>query len=145
GPVAVPIGWTNKYITEEALTQGWRPDMSGVRWTDKKVAIIGAGPAGLGCADILVRNGVKPVVFDRYVRVGGLLTFGIPPFKLEKEVIEKRREIMEGMGVEFRLGLDVGSDISFEDLLEEYDAVFLGMGTYTYVKGGFQGEDLPGV
>jgi glutamate synthase (NADPH/NADH) small chain len=92
-----------------------------------------------------VRNGVTPVVFDRYSRIGGLLTFGIPPFKLEKEVVEKRREIMEGMGVEFRLGVDVGSDVPFESLIADYDAVFLGMGTYSYVKGGFPGEDLPGV
>src|SRR6202012_4819453 len=96
-------------------------------------------------ADVLVRGGVTPVVFDRYTRIGGLLTFGIPPFKLEKEVVEKRREIMEGMGVQFRLGVDVGKDVSFESLIEEYDAVFLGMGTYRYVKGGFPGEDLPGV
>jgi glutamate synthase (NADPH/NADH) small chain len=85
------------------------------------------------------------VVFDRYSKIGGLLTFGIPPFKLEKDVVEKRREIMEGMGVEFRLNVDVGRDIAFERLTEEFDAVFLGMGTYTYVKGGFSGEDLPGV
>ena len=113
--------------------------------TGKRVAVIGAGPAGLGCADILVRNGVQPVVFDRYARIGGLLTFGIPPFKLEKEVVETRREIMEGMGVEFRLGVEIGKDMPFEQLLEEFDAVFLGMGTYKYVKGGFPGEDLPGV
>src|SRR5262249_45917527 len=113
--------------------------------TGRRVAIVGAGPAGLGCADILVRNGVTPVVFDRYSRIGGLLTFGIPPFKLEKDVVEKRREVMEQMGVEFRLGVDVGTDLAFDQLLEEYDAVFLGMGTYKYVKGGFPGEDLPGV
>ncbi len=77
--------------------------------------MIGAGPAGLGCADILVRNGVKPVVFDRYARIGGLLTFGIPPFKLEKEVVETRREIMEGMGVEFGLGIEIGRDIAVRD------------------------------
>jgi len=142
---AVTIGAIEKYITDEAFKLGWKPDMSNVQPNGKRVAVVGAGPAGLGCADILVRNGVQPVVFDRYTRIGGLLTFGIPPFKLEKEVIEKRREIMEGMGVEFRLGVNVGSDISFEELLEEYDAVFLGMGTYTYVQGGFQGEDLPGV
>jgi glutamate synthase (NADPH/NADH) small chain len=142
---AVTIGAIEKYITDEAFKRGWRPDMSNVRPTGKRVAVVGAGPAGLGCADILVRNGVKPVVFDRYTRIGGLLTFGIPPFKLEKEVVEKRREVMEGMGVEFRLGVEIGKDISFEQLLEEYDAVFLGMGTYTYVKGGFPGEDLPGV
>ena len=85
------------------------------------------------------------MVFDRYSEIGGLLTFGIPPFKLEKEVVERRRELMEGMGVEFRLGIEIGSDLPFEHLLDEYDAVFLGMGTYTYVKGGFPGEDLPGV
>jgi glutamate synthase (NADPH) small chain len=142
---AVTIGSIEKYITDEAFKRGWKPDMSNVQPNGKRVAIVGAGPAGLGCADILVRSGVTPVVFDRYTRIGGLLTFGIPPFKLEKEVVEKRREIMEGMGVEFRLGVDVGSDVSFERLLDEYDAVFLGMGTYTYVKGGFPGEDLPGV
>src|SRR6202167_1670309 len=142
---AVTIGSIEKYITDEALKQGWPPDMWGARATAKRVAIVGAGPAGLGCADILVRNGVKPVVYDRYQRVGGLLTFGIPPFKLEKQVVEMRRELMEGMGVEFRLGVDVGTDLSFDDLLAEYDAVFLGMGTYTSVTGDFPGEDLPGV
>jgi len=116
-----------------------------VRPTGKRVAVIGAGPAGLGCADVLVRNGVQPVVFDRYARIGGLLTFGIPPFKLEKEVVETRRALMEEMGVEFRLNTEVGRDVAFARLVEEYDAVFLGMGTYSYVKGGFPGEDLPGV
>jgi len=142
---AVTIGSVEKYITDEALKQGWRPDMSHVTWTDKKVAIIGAGPAGLGCADILVRNGVKPVVFDKYSEIGGLLTFGIPPFKLEKEVVRTRRQIMEEMGVEFVLETEIGSDIQFQQLLDDYDAVFLGMGTYTYMKGGFAGEDLDGV
>jgi len=142
---AVSIGSIEKYITDEAFKQGWTPDMSNVVRTNKRVAIIGAGPAGLGCADVLVRNGVTPVVFDRYAKIGGLLTFGIPPFKLEKEVVEKRREIMEGMGVEFRLNVDVGRDVAFEELTRDFDAVFLGMGTYKYVKGGFAGEDLPGV
>ncbi len=142
---AVTIGSIEKYITDEALKQGWRPDMSGVVKTDKRVAIVGAGPAGLGCADILVRNGVQAVVFDRYPEIGGLLTFGIPPFKLEKDVVKVRRNLMEEMGVEFRLNTDIGKDIPFQQLLDEYDAVFLGMGTYTYMKGGFPGEDLPGV
>jgi glutamate synthase (NADPH) small chain len=141
---AVSIGAIEKYITDEAFKQGWKPDMSRVVRTDKRVAIVGAGPAGLGCADVLVRNGVKPVVFDRYSKIGGLLTFGIPPFKLEKDVVEKRREIMESMGVEFRLNVNVGRE-EVAELLQEFDAVFLGMGTYTYVKGGFSGEDLPGV
>lgn len=142
---AVTIGSVEKYITDTAFAMGWKPDMSNVVWTDKKVAIIGAGPAGLGCADILVRNGVKPVVFDRNPEIGGLLTFGIPEFKLEKSVMVRRRKIFEGMGIEFRLNTEIGQDITLEQLLAEYDAVFLGMGTYTYMKGGFPGEDLQGV
>ncbi|AFT72226.1 Glutamate synthase, small subunit subfamily [Alloalcanivorax dieselolei B5] len=142
---AVTIGATEKYITDTALAMGWRPDMSKVAWTDKKVAVIGAGPAGIGCADVLVRSGVKAVVFDRYPEIGGLLTFGIPEFKLEKPVMAKRREVFEGMGIEFRLNTEIGTDVTIDELLEEFDAVFMGMGTYTYMKGGFPGEDLDGV
>ena len=142
---AVTIGSAEKYITDTAFAMGWRPDMSNVVWTDKRVAIIGAGPAGLGCADILVRNGVKPVVFDRNPEIGGLLTFGIPEFKLEKNVMSLRREIFTDMGIEFRLNVEVGNDVTIDELLSEYDAVFMGMGTYNYMKGGFPGEDLPGV
>jgi glutamate synthase (NADPH/NADH) small chain len=142
---AVTIGASEKYITDTALAMGWRPDLSGVVPTDKKVAIIGAGPAGLGCADVLARNGVKSVVFDRYPEIGGLLTFGIPEFKLEKQVMMRRREVFEGMGIEFRLNVEVGRDVGIGELMEDYDAVFLGMGTYTYMRGNFPGEDLPGV
>lgn len=142
---AVTIGSAEKYITDTAFAMGWRPDMSKVVWTDKKVAIIGAGPAGLACADILVRNGVNPVVFDRNPEIGGLLTFGIPEFKLEKNVMSRRREVFSDMGIEFRLNVEIGKDVLIDQLLEEYDAVFMGMGTYTYMKGGFPGEDLPGV
>ncbi|MEE4637578.1 MAG: FAD-dependent oxidoreductase [Wenzhouxiangella sp.] len=142
---AVTIGSIEKYITDEAVRQGWRPDMSHVIPTGKRVAVIGAGPAGLGAADILVRNGVEAHVFDRYPRIGGLLTYGIPPFKLDKQVVETRREIMEGMGVGFHLGVEIGRDQSLEDLLNDYDAVFVGMGTYQYVKGNLPGEDLNGV
>jgi glutamate synthase (NADPH/NADH) small chain len=142
---AVSIGAIEKYITDEAFKLGWKPDLSNVKPTGKRVAVVGAGPAGLGCADVLVRNGVTPVVFDRHPKIGGLLTFGIPPFKLEKDIVDKRREIMETMGVEFRLNVEIGRDIAFDGLLRDFDAVFLGMGTYTFVKGGFDGEDLPGV
>ncbi|MBT8136714.1 MAG: FAD-dependent oxidoreductase [Gammaproteobacteria bacterium] len=142
---AVSIGSIEKYITDEALRQGWRPDMSGVVDTGKKVVIVGAGPAGLGCADILVRNGVTPVVYDKYPMIGGLLTFGIPPFKLEKQIVETRRQIMEEMGVEFVLDTEVGVDIRFDVLIERYDAVFIGTGAYTAVTGNLPGGDLPGV
>jgi len=142
---AVTIGSAEKYIADTALAMGWRPDLSEVAPTGRKVAIVGAGPAGLGCADVLARAGVKPVLFDRYPEIGGLLTFGIPEFKLEKDVMVRRREVFEGMGMEFRLNTEVGRDVSIERLLEEYDAVFLGMGTYKYMMGDFPGEDMPGV
>jgi glutamate synthase (NADPH/NADH) small chain len=142
---AVSIGSVEKYITDKAIEQGWSPDLSAVIPTDKRVAVIGAGPAGIACADVLARNGVSSVVFDRYPQIGGLLTFGIPPFKLEKEVITRRRKMFEDMGIEFRLNTEVGKDLSFESLLDDYDSVFLGMGTYHYMKGNFPGEDKSGV
>jgi len=142
---AVSIGSIEKYITDEALSRGWRPDVSQVKSIGKTVAIVGAGPAGLACADVLIRNGVNPVVFDRYPEAGGLLTFGIPPFKLEKSVVQTRRQILEDMGVVFKLGVEVGKDLPFADLLDQYDAVFLGMGTYNEVQAGFPGAEISGV
>jgi glutamate synthase (NADPH) small chain len=142
---AVTIGSIEKYITDKAFQMGWRPDLSAVVKTERRVAVIGAGPAGLACADVLVRNGVTPVVFDRYPEIGGLLTFGIPPFKLEKSVLSLRREIFTDMGIEFRLNTNVGVDVSFDSLLSDYDAVFLALGTYTPMKGGLANEEAPGV
>ena len=142
---AVSIGSVEKYITDKAIELGWAPDLSDVVDTGKRVAVVGAGPAGIACADVLTRNGVSAVVFDKYPEIGGLLTFGIPPFKLEKEVVLKRRKMFEDMGVEFRLNTEIGRDIEFDQLTAEYDAVFLGMGTYTYMKGNFPGEQMPGV
>ncbi|MDX1609094.1 MAG: FAD-dependent oxidoreductase [Halofilum sp. (in: g-proteobacteria)] len=142
---AVSIGAVEKYITDTALKQGWRPDLSDVEPTGHRVAVVGAGPAGLGCADILVRNGFEAVVYDRYPRVGGLLTYGIPPFKLEKEVVETRRELMEGMGVRFVFNTEIGRDVTIDQLLDDYDAVFLGMGAYKAVEGDFEGRDAEGV
>lgn len=142
---AVTIGNIERYITETAFEMGWRPDMSAVKDSGKRVAIIGAGPAGLGCADILVRHGIKPVVFDRYPEIGGLLTFGIPAFKLKKDVMVRRREIFSDMGVEFRLNTEIGKDISMETLLNDYDALFLGVGTYKSMRSGLENEGAPGV
>ncbi|WP_448549751.1 FAD-dependent oxidoreductase [Thalassotalea fusca] len=142
---AVTIGNIEKYITDTAFAQGWKPDMSQVIKTGKRVAIVGAGPAGLACADVLTRNGVDAVVFDKHAEIGGLLTFGIPSFKLEKDVIKRRREIFEGMGIEFRLNTNIGVDIPFEQLSNEFDAVFLALGTYTDMTGGFDNENANGV
>lgn len=142
---AVTIGAIERHITDTAFAQGWRPDLSHVVDTGKKVAVIGAGPAGLACADILARNGVRPIVYDRHPEIGGLLSFGIPEFKLEHEVIKTRRAILEGMGIRFVLGATIGEDISFEEVLENHHAVFLGMGAYTPLTGELENGDAPGV
>jgi glutamate synthase (NADPH/NADH) small chain len=142
---AVNIGNIEKYITDEAFKQGWRPDMSHVLDTGRRVAIVGAGPAGLAAADVLARSGIRSTVYDAYPEIGGLLTFGIPPFKLEKQVVQKRRRILEGMGIEFVLGTRIGEDKPFASLLDNFDAVFLATGAYTAVRGELPGEDLPGV
>jgi glutamate synthase (NADPH/NADH) small chain len=142
---AVTIGSIEKHIVDTAFEMGWRPDLSKVRSTGKKVAVVGAGPAGLACADVLVRNGVTPVVYDRHPEIGGLLTFGIPAFKLEKRVMVRRREVFGGMGVQFKLGVEVGKDVEFSKLLADYDAVFVGIDTYQYLRGGLANEDAPGV
>ncbi|MDX1347994.1 MAG: FAD-dependent oxidoreductase [Thiomicrorhabdus chilensis] len=142
---AVTIGAVEKFITDTAMAQGWTPDLSNVKMTDKKVAIIGGGPAGIAAADILIRNGVKPVVFEKQPEIGGLLTFGIPQFKLDKDIVVRRRQILEGMGIEFHCNTEIGKDIQFQTLLDDYDAVFMGMGTYKPMAGRFPGEDLPGV
>ena len=142
---AVTIGSIEKYITEKAFDMGWKPDLSHRKWTDKKVAIVGSGPAGIACADVLIRSGIHSDVFDKNEEIGGLLTFGIPEFKLEKSVVKRRRKILEEMGIKFHLGVEIGKDIKFKNLYDKYDAVFLGMGTYTSLEGGFEGEKLPGV
>ena len=142
---AVSIGNIEKFITDKAIDMGWKPDLSNRIWTSKKVAIVGAGPAGIGCADILIRAGIHCDVFDRQAEIGGLLTFGIPEFKLEKSVVRRRRKILEEMGIKFHLKKEIGKDIPLKKLFDKYDAIFLGMGTYTSLEGGFQGENLPQV
>jgi glutamate synthase (NADPH/NADH) small chain len=142
---AVTIGAIEKNIVDLAFKQGWRPDLSGVKPTGHRVAIVGAGPAGLAAADRLARAGIAAVVFDRYEEIGGLLTFGIPPFKLDKDTVRLRRRVLEDMGVEFRLGVEIGRDLAFDSLLEHYDAVFVGTGAYREVAADLPGDRLPGV
>jgi len=139
---AVTIGTIEKNIADKAMNKNWLPDLSLVKQTNKSVAIVGAGPAGIGCAELLVRNGVKAVVYDKYPEIGGLLTFGIPGFKLEKEILVKRRKYLENIGVIFKLNTEVGKDIAIEDLQNNYDSVFLGMGTYKPVDGNLKGKEL---
>ncbi|MBN2866699.1 MAG: FAD-dependent oxidoreductase [Thiotrichales bacterium] len=142
---SVTIGQIEKFITDTAFAAGWKPTLENVVMTDKKVAIVGGGPAGIAAADILIRNGVKPVVYEKQPEIGGLLTFGIPQFKLDKDIVLRRRKMLEDMGIEFHVGVEIGKDIQFQTLVDDYDAVFLGMGTYKPMAGRFPGEDLPGV
>lgn len=142
---AVTIGNLERYITDQALAKGWRPEVGPVVASGKRVAIIGAGPAGLACADALVRQGVEPVVFDRHPEIGGLLTFGIPSFKLDKSLLARRREIFTQMGVRFELNQEIGKDVALSTLLETFDAVFVGVGTYRSMKANLPNEDAPGV
>ena len=142
---AMTIGNIERYISDTAFALGWRPDLSYVKPVDRRVAIVGAGPAGLACADVLARNGIQAVVFDRHPEIGGLLTFGIPAFKLDKRILARRREIFSAMGIEFRLNTEVGRDVTLEQLLADFDAVFIGAGTYTSMQAGIENEQAPGV
>jgi glutamate synthase (NADPH/NADH) small chain len=141
---AVTIGAIERWATDEALRHGWRPTLI-AQPSGHCVAIVGAGPAGLAAADGLARAGVQAHVYDRYEEIGGLLTFGIPPFKLDKSVVRRRREVLEGMGVKFCLGTEVGRDVAFSTLLRDYDAVFVGTGAYTFVDGALPGQNSAGV
>lgn len=142
---AVTIGNIERYISDRALATGWMPDVSHVMPVGQRVAIIGAGPAGLACADVLVRSGVEVTVYDRHPEIGGLLTFGIPAFKLDKSLLARRREIFSAMGIRFELNCEVGKDVSMAQLQNDYDAIFLGVGTYRSMKAGIPHEDAPGV
>jgi glutamate synthase (NADPH/NADH) small chain len=142
---AVTIGAVERELADWALDRGWRPDLARIGQSGKRAAIVGAGPAGLACADTLVRQGVAADVFDRHPEIGGLLTFGIPPFKLDKAIVRRRRRVLEAMGVRFHLGAEVGRDIPVRRLVAEYDVLFLGTGASRPLRGGLPGEDLEGV
>ena len=142
---AVTIGAIERSITDEAFKRGWRPKLDDVEPSGKRVAVVGAGPGGLAAADVLARSGIAVDVFDRYEEIGGLLTFGIPPFKLDKKIVDTRRSVLEGMGVKFHLNTDVGRDVDFSTLVKDYDAVFLATGAYKFVDGKLPGQTQPGV
>ena len=144
GYEAVTIGQIEKYITDKALSEGWKPKKLVESSSKKTVSIIGAGPAGLACAENLIRRGVKCIVYDRYSQIGGLLTYGIPEFKLEKNIVIKRREILEELGVEFVLNFEV-DEKRINEIEKNSDAIFLGLGTYESIKGNINGLSKDGV
>ena len=115
-------------IIERAFDEGWVRPEPAERRTGRRVAVVGSGPAGLACAQQLAREGHAVTVFERDDRIGGLLRYGIPDFKMEKHLIDRRVEQMEAEGVEFATGIAVGADLSFEELRAGVDAVVLATG-----------------
>ncbi len=140
---AVTIGAIERCVTEIALEDGWRPAAPAAH-NDRRIAVIGAGPAGLACADFLNREGCAVTVFDRHAEIGGLLAQGVPPFKLDRAVLETRRDLLETAGIEFQLGVEVDGP-TMQRLVDDHDAVFLATGTQTPREIALPGRKLRGV
>ena len=140
GHGTVTIGAVERYITDTAWERGWVRPPKPVRELDHSVGVIGAGPAGLAAAEQLRRKGLQVTVYDRYDRVGGLLVYGIPSFKLEKHLVARRHEMLVAGGIDFELEFEIGRDASFAELRERHDAVLVASGVY-------KGRDImcPGV
>ncbi|MBI1250721.1 MAG: NAD(P)-binding protein [Alphaproteobacteria bacterium] len=136
----VTIGAVETFLTETAWDQGWVAPIRPPVELDQSVGIIGAGPGGLAAAERLRRRGYRVTVYDRYDRIGGLLVYGIPNFKLEKSVVERRAQHLRDGGIEFVLNCDVGADLSFDDLRARHDAVLISTGVYRARSLG----DVPG-
>jgi glutamate synthase (NADPH/NADH) small chain len=130
GHGTVTIGAVEKYITDTAFEEGWVEDIKPAAERGESVGIIGAGPGGLAAADRLRRAGVQVTVYDRYDRSGGLMTYGIPGFKLEKDIVMRRNDQLTKGGVEFVLNCNVGEDITFQEIREKHDAVLIATGVY---------------
>lgn len=144
---SVTIGAVERHITDYAFAQGWVKPVTPRIEREQSVGIIGAGPAGLALADQLRRRGYQAHVYDRYDRIGGLLMYGIPNFKLDKGIVERRNDILRASGITFHLGQGVGETISFEDLRTRHDAIFIGTGVYNArdvkLPGGGLGNVVP--
>lgn len=123
----VAIAMLEKTLADETLKAGWRPDVRHAA-RRRRVAVVGSGPAGLACADVLARLGVEVHVIDRALVAGGLLSLGIPAFKLPRGIVARRVKLLEDAGVRFALGISVGKDVAWRDLANEFDAVFAGTG-----------------
>ncbi len=144
GHGAITIGSVETFITEEGFKQGYKPEFPGVK-SDKKVAIIGSGPAGLSAATYLLRSGFGVSMYERADKAGGLLTYGIPNFKLDKKVVERRVNLLVEAGMELHLECEVGKDITFEEIADKHDAIFLGIGATAAKSAGISGENAENV
>ncbi len=145
GHGTVTIGSVEKYITDTAWEQGWVQAISPAQERSESVGIIGAGPGGLAAADRLRRAGLQVTIYDRYDRAGGLLTYGIPGFKLEKDVVMRRNKLLEDGGVTFKLNCNVGEDISFQEIRDAHDAVIIATGVYKSRDLGGPGAGANGI
>ena len=144
GHGTVTIGSVEKYITDTAWEEGWVQAIEPGAERPERVAIIGAGPGGLAAADVLVRAGCKVTVYDRYDRAGGLLTYGIPGFKLEKDIVLRRVDQLAEAGVTFEMNCDVDADI-FATIHAENDAVIIATGVYKSRDLDLQGSEADGI
>ena len=142
GHGTVTIGSVEKYITDKAWEQGWVKPIKVINEKNQSVGIIGAGPAGLAAAEQLRKNGYKITIYDRYDRAGGLLIYGIPNFKLEKDVVERRTKLLEEGGIEFIQNFEVGKDASLEQLRKKHDAILIATGVYKAREIDLVGTDL---
>ena len=145
GHGTVTIGSVEKYITDTAWEQGWVKPIVPAAERSESVGIIGAGPAGLAAADVLRRQGVQVTVYDRYDRAGGLLTYGIPGFKLEKDVVMRRIAQLEEAGVEFVMNCNVGEDLTFDAIRGKHDAILISTGVYKTRDLVAPGSDASGI
>jgi glutamate synthase (NADPH/NADH) small chain len=144
GEAAVAIGAIEHAVTEEALARGWRPPLTPKARVDKAAAVVGAGPAGLAFAEAMNRAGWNVTVYDREASVGGMLATGLPPFRFDKRILERRRILMEQAGVSFELGSEI-DESTFLRLRDQHDAVFLGIGARQAREISLHGRDLDGV
>ena len=145
GHGTVTIGSVEKYITENAWANGWVKPIKVKKEINQNIGIIGAGPAGLACAEQLRKSGYKITVYDRYDRSGGLLIYGIPNFKLEKFVVERRTKLLKDSGIEFVQNFEVGKDASLEDLRNKHDAILISTGVYKAREIELPGHDLENI
>ncbi|MDB5368385.1 MAG: dihydropyrimidine dehydrogenase [Rhodospirillales bacterium] len=130
GHGTVTIGSVERFITETAFVEGWVAPRMPLHERAQSVGIVGAGPAGLAAAEALRADGYKVTVYDRYDRVGGLMIYGIPNFKLEKSVVQRREALLRAQGIEFRLNFEVGRDATLDELRRKHDAVLVAAGVY---------------
>ena len=142
GHGTVTIGSIEKYITDNAWEQGWVKPIEVKYEKNKTVGIIGAGPAGLAAAEQLRKKGYKITVYDRYDRAGGLLIYGIPNFKLEKHVVERRTKLLEDGGIKFIKNFEVGKDATLDQLRKKHDAILIATGVYKPREVELPGNDL---